>query len=156
MKQILIAAVIAVFVLSAGTTGAQTIVLTPIPQNIQIPLAGGSFQYQAVITNNTLNTITFDAWTEAMLPNLNMVGPLLYVPNITLGPNQTITATLTQYVPGYAPAGGYAYWGNVGVYPTYVDRYGFDFVKLPNGPYLGFGPEQNWKIEGWKTGSAGE
>lgn len=67
----------------------------------------------------------------ARLPSGGYYGPLAQK-RIELGPNQEIRVdSLSQNVPGYAPAGSYLYLGFVGVYPDSVaDSSYFEVTKM--------------------------
>lgn len=118
------------------------------PQNppIVIPPAGGSFQYSVNIVNSQ-TPLTFDVWTEAVLPNSSIYGPILLRQNITLPAGGQLGRTLTQNVPASAPSGTYTYRCKAGEYPTTVyDMDDFTFSKsgVDNSGTLG-----NWNISGW-------
>jgi parallel beta-helix repeat protein len=115
------------------------ITLTPINPPIVIPASGGSFSFDATLTNNTTSPATFQAWIKAQLPNLSWypaLGPL----TLTLPASQSLVRLRTQQVPGSAPAGLYTYRGWVGTYPADpVDSSDFTFTKsaVGNGPSVG-------------------
>jgi hypothetical protein len=50
--------------------------LTP-EGSLTIPPSGGSFQFNATMTNNTSSAITFQAWIKVQLPNQSWYGPVL-------------------------------------------------------------------------------
>ncbi|MCB2211241.1 hypothetical protein KQI52_03910 [bacterium] len=80
-----------------------------------VPSTGGTFTCNANAWNNNFVPMLFDAWTEIQLPNGNIVGPLQQWTNLTLLPFTTSnTLTLSQFLPGFAPAGTYYYHGVVG------------------------------------------
>ena len=116
--------------------------------NIIIPRTGGSFSFDAILASNYHQPYTIDVWTEAILPNGNIFGPILSRYDITVNPGSTIYRTLTQYVPGFAPSGFYHYCAKVGFYPdSIVDSDEIPFLKLPG---EGFDSHQSgWSVSGW-------
>jgi len=101
--------------------GNLKITLLPVGIPIVIPRAGGNFQFNSLIANNTNGNMTFDVWTEAILPNSNTFGPLLVVRRVRLPGNTLLyPRTFTQGVPVNAPAGNYQYVAKVGTYPNIV------------------------------------
>ncbi len=109
--------------------------LLPVGDPIVIPWGGGSFQFSAVLTNNTDQVLSGAAWTEVITPLGNTYGPILDYPNLTLQPNQTITtATLTQNVPGNVPGGAYEYWARFSVDQQIVAEDMFSFTKTGIAP----------------------
>ena len=124
------------------------VTLTPRNPPIQIPPGGGVFVFDASIENTTTNPITFDAWTEARLPNGSIYGPLIMRTGLPIAPGQTIMRVVSQNVPSIAPPGNYTYIGNAGTHPgTVIDSDDFDFAKLagdgaPN-------HNQGWAVCGW-------
>ncbi len=100
---------------------------------IEIPAAGGSFDFVITLTNTGLSSATKDVWTMAQLPSGAWYGPALGPVSVTLPAGATLSRQRTQTVPGSAPAGLYTYSGNVGVYPTANDSSSFEFTKLPVG-----------------------
>ncbi len=122
---------------SAGP--AVSIELTPISPPIQIPAGGGSFSYNATVTNNAAASTTFDAWIMTQLPTGPWYGPVLGPVNLTLAAGASLTRVRIQSIPAGAPAGTYTYRGYVGDYSTVKwDSSSFTFVKL--GAELGGSP----------------
>jgi hypothetical protein len=134
------------------TTGREipdvTITLTPQSLPIIIPAIGGSFQYTLAIANSGTIISYFDAWTDALLPDSSLYGPILLRSNLSLAPGGTISRNMTQSVPGTAPAGDYIYYGKVGNNPVVIfDSDSFPFTKL-----AGDGVNSNygeWTVSGW-------
>lgn len=114
---------------SAG--GPVTLALVPaVPQPV-LPPSGGFLEFTALITNSTGGTLVGQAWTEVTLPNGNVIGPVQYVPQLTLPANETVSSEQMQFVPGYAPGGLYTYTGHVGYFPNLIAASdGFPFQKL--------------------------
>ena len=93
--------------------------------------------------------MNFDGWTETMLPNSAIYGPLVLRTGITLPGGGTITRMgVFQNVPPVAPTGNYVYIGNVGTHPgTVMDDDSFPFTKnagdaVPN-------HNNGWLVTGW-------
>ncbi len=131
-------------------SGATPLVLTLTPHNppIQIPASGGSFTLDAAIENTTQDPITFDAWTEAVLPSGGVYGPIILRTGLVIPPGATILRVLTQNVPGYAPSGNYTYVGKAGTHPGVV----IDFDEFPFTKLQGDGIQthnQDWECYGW-------
>ncbi len=134
--------------------GESTISLMAIPviSPIEIGAGGGNFMWSASMTELSGSPQIVDCWTELVLPNGTPYGPLLLIENVNLAASQTIiSGALTQYVPGFAPAGLYSYVANVGDYPgTIIAQDDFDFTKL-----AGAGPlahNNGWAVVGWDAG----
>lgn len=85
-----------------------TVAITPISPPIQIPPGGGSFSYSAQVQNLEPDSIYTEAWVEATLPNGSNYGPI-FQKSLELAGGGTVARTLTQYVPGSAPAGDYTF-----------------------------------------------
>ncbi len=132
-----------------GTPPSLSLTLTPVNPPILIPAGGGNFFFTAEVQNSTAAAVTFDAWTEVILPGGAAHGPLIMRANLPIAPSQTIVRTgITQFVPSYAPEGDYTYNGYVGSYPdSVIDEDSFEFTKLP-----GEAPpthNQGWSVYGW-------
>ncbi len=132
-------------------SGEADIIVTLTPHNspIQIPAGGGNFAFDAVIENLTAHQIIFDAWTDVILPNGAVLGPLVLRTGIAIAPGQTITRTgIAQSVPGNAPPGTYNYMGSAGTYPgTVEDSDCFPIIKLPGDASPNH--NQGWSVSGW-------
>jgi beta-lactamase superfamily II metal-dependent hydrolase len=125
-----------------------SVVLTPHNPRIQIPSAGGSFLFDASITNNTAHSKRVAAWTEAILPNGQPYGPIQLV-HLNVGAGQTRNfANIRQNVPGGAPAGDYLFLGKVGEsHQVAADSSSFPFTKLSG--TLGLSPLGEWWASEW-------
>ena len=124
----------------AGPLPNITINMTPINPPIVIPAGGGSFNFNATITNNETSSQTFGVWIMVTLPNGSQFGPVLGPVTLTVPAGASITRQRTQVVPASAPAGNYTYTGNVGSYPSTVyNSSSFPFSKstLDNGSFEG-------------------
>ena len=114
---------------------------------IVIPAIGGDFNYTVEIVNNEIFAVTFDAWTEALLPNGSVFGPIIDR-TATLGAGASIIRLMTQSVPGGAPAGDYEYHGKVGDSPNTVwneDSFPFSKSGVDGSSYVG-----GWVLTGWE------
>jgi hypothetical protein len=123
-----------------GIVSPVTITLTPINPPIQIPATGGSFNFDAQLTNTTTSPQTFGVWIMVQLPNSAWYGPVLGPLTLTLPASLSVTRQRTQAIPGGAPAGAYLYEGRVGTYPATIldsDNFPFNKLSLGNGPVIG-------------------
>ncbi len=120
---------------SLGLAQNVTINLEPINPPIQIPAPGGSFDYNATVSNTGATPQTFDAWIMVKLPDSTWYGPVLGPMNLTLQAGNSLSRLRIQAVPQNAPTGTYLYEGRIGAYPSTVWNYdNFQVVKLPNPP----------------------
>jgi hypothetical protein len=117
---------------TAGST--ITVTLEPINPPIVIPPGGGSFSFNATVTNNSSSPATTQVWIKVHLPDLSWYGPVLGPLSLTLPGNQSVTRLRLQNVPGSAPLGLYTYRGWAGTYPSAPqDSSSFTFSKLGSG-----------------------
>ncbi len=124
----------------AGPLPNITISMTPINPPIVIPASGGSFNFNATITNNETSAQTFGVWIMVTLPSGGQYGPVLGPITLTLPGGASITRQRTQVIPASAPPGNYTYTGNVGSYPgTVYNSSSFPFSKstLDGGSFEG-------------------
>ena len=112
-----------------------SITMTPSTTPIQIPAAGGSFDFVVQITSNeTTGTHTSNGWVMVELPSGTMWGPALGPATVTLAAGASAERLRTQNVPSQAPTGNYSYIGNVGYYPDQITGTdSFPFEKLATG-----------------------
>ncbi len=130
--------------------GVSPLVVTAAPHNtpIIIPAGGGMFSFTVSIQNTGLVPAQFDAWTEAVLPNGAVYGPIVSRNNLLIPPGATISRDLNQAVPGYAPPGNYLYIANAMFLPDSVTTDdSFPFTKLA-GDVVSPGNE-GWECYGW-------
>ncbi len=85
-----------------------TVNLDPSGSPIVIPPGGGSFDFTVQLTNTGNLPVLVDIWFEATMPS-GVVVPILTRTDNALDAGQTIERSMTQYVPGRAPAGSYEY-----------------------------------------------
>ncbi|RJP82180.1 MAG: hypothetical protein C4524_01185, partial [Candidatus Zixiibacteriota bacterium] len=116
--------------------------LSPVAPPIQIPPAGGSFDFNVWLINSETGPQTFDLWTMAQLPNGSWSSPLQPPVTLTLPGGANLTRVRTQNVPAAAPAGEYAFCCYVGDYPADWDSSFFTFFK--SGAADGEAPAGGW------------
>ncbi|MBU1653088.1 T9SS type A sorting domain-containing protein [bacterium] len=107
------------------------ITLTPESTPIQIPETGGSFNFNLAIFNSHLTTFNLNIWTEVILPDSSVYGPIIGPVALDILPAASLNRNRTQNIPGNAPGGMYTYQANLGIYPDsvwYCDS--FEFEKL--------------------------
>ncbi|PJA27048.1 MAG: hypothetical protein CO189_08110 [candidate division Zixibacteria bacterium CG_4_9_14_3_um_filter_46_8] len=130
-----------------GTAPDIQVNFTPINPPISVP-HGGSFNFNADVTNNGNSGVSLDCWIGLKLPNLTLFGPLAVYNNIFFAANQTLVFNnLTQFIPTYAPVGNYLYIGYIGDYPTikYDSTY-FDFTVTAASANT---QRNGWILKGW-------
>ena len=108
--------------------------LEPVNPPIVIPAGGGSFSFQAGVTNTGNTTVVFDFWTEVDLPGGGTISPVFLRTGLSLEPGANLTRTLEQYVTSRAPAGEYTFRGIVGdnTGGSIIDSQEFNFEKVPD------------------------
>ncbi len=118
----------------------------PLVDPIIIPSNGGNFSFDVDVVNNSNQVEIFDAWIELELPNGNPY-EVMVVNNVTLGANSTLSRTMTQAVPGFAPSGIYAYKCIIGDHPNNIEAMDqFPFTKTG----IGVASENDsWEVYGW-------
>jgi hypothetical protein len=79
-----------------------------------IPTSGGVIDFTMAVENTSSQPLTFDVWTEVLLPDYTYFGILLSRTDLTLDPSLQINRDFTQNVPGWAPNGLYTYIGCIG------------------------------------------
>jgi len=103
----------------------------PINPPINIPSQGGSFSCSLTLSNSSSHDIFLDAWTDAVLPNGALYGPVREKADVTLPAGATWRFTISEYVPGYVQTGLFSYnlcVGKMGSGCFVID--GFNFTKL--------------------------
>jgi hypothetical protein len=116
--------------------GLQQAWVSLMPQSppITIPASGGSFQYDAQVTNCGTIPCTPDAWIMVTLPDSSNFGPVLGPVELTLPTGTSLERSRTQNVPPNAPVGMYTYDAYVGTYPDEIwESDSFTFEKLETG-----------------------
>ncbi|MBL7192057.1 M6 family metalloprotease domain-containing protein [bacterium] len=127
-----------------------TITLTPHTLPIQIPAGGGNFIFDLMITNNETAAVSFDGWTEVILPNSSVYGPIILRTGLNIASGVSISRdNLNQWVPPGAPAGNYTYQALVGDHPaSVIDIDSFPFEKLAGDN--GGSDDNRWILTGWE------
>ena len=110
-----------------------TISLSPHGLPMQIPAAGGSFQFDALLMNTLDAPTSGTIWSVVQLPNGQYYsGPELIRTNYTFEPGVAHSITnVEQSVPSFAPVGTYIYTARIGFYPNDIfAQDSFEFEKL--------------------------
>jgi len=107
------------FILYDDTMPDVEIVLIPESQNIMIPFWGGSFDFDITARNNETTVQEIQIWTEIILPNGNIVTPVV-LRTVTMSAGMQISRSFTQQVPPSAPWGEYSYRARMGGYPDII------------------------------------
>lgn len=129
-----------------GAVPNVTTTLTPVNPPIQIPAAGGSFDFNIAVTNGEATPQTFDIWTDVRLPNGNPFGPIIGPVNVTIPGGVTVDRDRSQAVPAGAPPGMYYYNSYVGDYPDDIwNSDNFPFEKMLTGDGA---PVSGWTCSG--------
>ncbi len=113
-----------------------------------IPPTGGYLNFGVSVINQGISPITCDAWTEVILPNGVLFGPLMVRTGVTVPPGTTPPRAMRQWVPGAAPPGNYNFIANVGQFPDSVvdyDRFIFEKLAGEGAP----AHQQGWACYGW-------
>ncbi len=108
------------------------IILTPVNPPIQIPVSGGSFNFDISLVQGGTTAYNFDGWIMQQLPSGAWQGPMLGPIALSVPAGITINRQRTQNVPSTAPAGTYVYRGYLGYYwaDARWDSSSFTYVKL--------------------------
>ena len=144
-----------VYLVRLDSETTPNVIITLIPYNppIQIPVSGGTFDFNIAVENTGTSIITADIWTMATLPNGNEYGPIIGPVNLIMNPGYSGNRDRTQNVPASAPAGLYTYDAYIGDYPDEIlDEDHFDFEKLSTDN--GSNYVHDWNC--WGEGFAGE
>ncbi|RJP79719.1 MAG: T9SS C-terminal target domain-containing protein [Candidatus Zixiibacteriota bacterium] len=110
--------------------GSLDITLTPQGAPITIPAGGGTFSFNATLSN-TAGLVEFvHAWIMIRMPSGALSGPALGPLYLNLPSGASITRQRNQTIPGTYPAGSYDYIGYLGMYGGAVtDSSFFPFTK---------------------------
>ncbi|MBU1650754.1 T9SS type A sorting domain-containing protein [bacterium] len=122
---------IGMFYYPQESTSPVAVTLNPYGAPIQIPAAGGSFDFNIALDNTSGSSVTCDAWIMVTLPGGSQYGPLLGPVSVTLNAGMLIDRDRTQVVPAVSDPGEYIYQAFVGNYPDDIwDTDSFSFEKL--------------------------
>ena len=114
-----------------GGASSVIVTLTPYGTPIQIPVNGGSFEFNIAGSNSGSTPETIDIWTMATLPSGNEFGPIINISDFTFAAGFSTDRDRNQEVPVNAPAGLYTYDAYFGSYPnTIFSEDHFEFEKL--------------------------
>ncbi len=106
---------------------------------------GGSFQYTGVLINNTADVQVTDVWIMLDVPDYGIYGPIQEMDHIIMLPHDTLTAAMTQHIPGYAPLGDYNYIAYCGDYPdSVISSASFPFTVIEGAG----GNSADWDVVG--------
>jgi hypothetical protein len=109
-----------------------TIVLTPYNPPIIIPEAGGVFDFNVLITNNTNELQRVEFWTVIQLPGAGEA-EILNIPIVPIQAHNFRDRDFRQEVPPFAPPGTYMYSAYIGEQPWIITNYDyFTFEKEGN------------------------
>ncbi|TKJ36834.1 hypothetical protein CEE37_14715 [candidate division LCP-89 bacterium B3_LCP] len=98
---------------------------------MQVDPWGGTVHCTATLGNEYPYVQPIDVWTNVVLPNGNLYGPLILRENRNLAPSDSFSVNISQYVPENAPSGHYRYNLYIGDYPSNPTTWGyFYFEKL--------------------------
>jgi agmatine deiminase len=120
----------------------------PVNPPIIIPQQGGSFAFNVHIGNLEANSIRLDFWTEMVLPNGEIYGPLFKREGVTLPMGAAINRTLQQNIPASARSGDYTYRCFIGSYLPRVISQADSFTFTKQGTTTG-NMAGNWSVSGW-------
>ncbi|RJP74664.1 MAG: T9SS C-terminal target domain-containing protein [Candidatus Zixiibacteriota bacterium] len=124
------------------------VTLTPVNPPIQIPAAGGSFEFTATVANTGTAGFSLNAWIMQRVPAGTWQGPLLGPLTLYLPAGANVSRQRFQNVPSTAAPGEYLYCGYVGQYPAAKwDSSYFTYTKEGAGDG-GLGAGENWSCTG--------
>lgn len=138
------------FTTTANIWPPMRIVLTPATPSIVIPAGGGSFDFDAEITNYANESYQIRVWNTIEMPNGQSLS--LFARDLTMSPLSEIFREMTQFVPAGAPAGIYHYSFTIANLATWEvwDNSGFDFEKLAGDEAPAH--YRGWALLGWNMG----
>ncbi|MCX6640627.1 MAG: M6 family metalloprotease domain-containing protein [bacterium] len=115
------------------------ITTSPVAPPVVIPVNGGSFQYNAQLSNPGTIPESVQVWNRLRTGNtfFQIFGPR----PLTVPGGANLNRTVTQYVSGNIPAGSYSFVSYVGTYPGIIsDSSFFNVTKnalADGGPWIG-------------------
>jgi hypothetical protein len=133
-----------------GPPGNLTVFLEPVNPPIIIPPEGGSFEFEASVHCDEVGNAFFDAWTELVLPDGQIMGPMILRENRFIEAGNTVSFDCELYVSMWAMPGVYEYHGLVGEYPdeVYSEDF-FEFEKQPAGDIVPEGATAVGILNAW-------
>jgi hypothetical protein len=120
----------------AGDYMSPRVTLTPFGTPIQIPAAGGSFEYNVASSSHAPAGITCDIWVDVTLPDGTVYGPIVGPFEITTPAGSSLNRDRIQSVPVGAPSGTYSYNAYLGIYPDvtwHTDSFAFEKLETGDG-----------------------
>jgi hypothetical protein len=116
----------------AGALPSLDVTLSPISPPIMVPMAGGSFSFNASVQRTVGPQAPFTVWARAKNPNGTYTGPLLGPVSINPPVGTNVTRLRNQNIPGSWVTGFYSYLGYANTSFTYpaIDSSTFTFTKL--------------------------
>jgi hypothetical protein len=135
-------------------TSSISISMTPYGAPIQVPVSGGSFDFNIGVINSGGTTVVADVWCMVTLPSGTPYGPTVGPANMTFPSGFNQNRDRTQSVPAAAPSGDYVCTGFVGSYGgTILDQASFPFTKLAsgNGAQVGDWANTGESLSEWMT-----
>ncbi|MBD3232450.1 MAG: T9SS type A sorting domain-containing protein [candidate division Zixibacteria bacterium] len=120
-----------------------TIQMRPIDPPVFVP-AGGSFNYEGILTNNSNGVQYTEVWVKLRLPDGTYHGPVKHWREIEVPvEDANHYYPMVQRIPDFAPEGTYHYIAYCGIYPSIVDSSYFTFTVTPYQPPGGV---THWKV----------
>lgn len=115
---------------SASYFSPELFVRTELPWvPMQVSPSGGTIQFIGTFGNEFPTVQNIDVWTNVVLPNGNIYGPLILRQNRNLAPQDSFNVEISQAVPGSAPAGFYRYNLYLGMYPSSPFDYSYFYFQ---------------------------
>ncbi|MDX1419638.1 MAG: FG-GAP-like repeat-containing protein [Rubricoccaceae bacterium] len=136
----------------SGQVAPVAVAAEPVGGPITIPAGGGTFAFTITLTNTTAEPQGVEAWSAVSGPADRE--PVLGPRAVTLPPGATVVRTLTQQVPGAAPAGAYTYTVNVGTFGSAVTASDSFLFTKEGGATRGAAYEGEWSATGWDEAAA--
>jgi len=126
--------------------------LIPSFDPITVP-AGGSFEYDALISSNLPGPYFIDFWADVILPSSISYGPLWVMDDVPMSRDTVIEfQAISQDVPWNAPIGEYQFKVHAGVHPFIVlgeDQFSFEVVDAAL--LRDIQPNVDWKATGYQN-----
>jgi len=129
--------------------GNLSVDLDPLDPPVIIPPEGGYIDYDLLIECDSSNYAFFDGWIEFVLPDGQIMTPVILRPSLFLPANGEIFREMEMWISQWAMPGIYEFWCKVGDYPeTVLASDMFEFEKLPADEFIE-GAEAQATISGW-------
>ncbi len=129
-------------------TGTNDLTVTLTAQgSTVIPAGGGSLLYDLEIENIGATTAYVDFWEDITLPSGSTYGPVILRTGLAISAGQVIARSLSQIIPGSAPAGNYRLNAYLGAHPSIIDAE--DHLAFSKAGSDGSSPITGWAVSGW-------